>query len=384
MQTALGITPQHVDFQAHETDYLPSPKPSTLLQKIARIVYNILSVVIFPIGLCRLGYWSVRYFVSRMIFQAPLKQAMESSGTKFKEAFLRQNEGNATSKQIKTLDGALIDSVEINHPSMEGVGIEKQKYLVFMPGTGGNYEKSLRTFQKMANDIGANALVFNYRGVGSSKGCALSSKELVMDGDAVIQYLLDKGIQEENILIHGYSLGGAVGAQVAAYHPKVHLCCDRTFSNLTKQAYGFFGEKIARVGAKLANWMEWRFDSVKNYQAVEGKKWVIFVRASKKDRELMDAEDSIIAYEASLYKALKEAAMTLEQMESKKEREALKEQGIDPEKNYDESYKPERIRIKEIDSADCWGENLHCSNLSNFGQAYTKHIELCRQALFPI
>jgi alpha/beta superfamily hydrolase len=47
------------------------------------------------------------------------------------------------------------------------------------------------------------------------------SGDLVTDAETAFNYLLMTGVKSKNILIHGHSLGGAVGALLRQKHPEV-------------------------------------------------------------------------------------------------------------------------------------------------------------------
>lgn len=90
---------------------------------------------------------------------------------------------------------------------------------------------------------GRNVISFDYRGVGLSGGPDLesdkalapkSAKDLILDGDAVVQFLLSKGVRSEDILIEGFSLGGGVGAQVRALHPEGPIANVRSFGSISQ------------------------------------------------------------------------------------------------------------------------------------------------------
>jgi cephalosporin-C deacetylase-like acetyl esterase len=57
-----------------------------------------------------------------------------------------------------------------------------------------------------------------------------------LDGDAAFQYIhSQKQVPQEKILLHGHSIGGGIASEVAAMHPQVNYCNDRSFSSLSKQ-----------------------------------------------------------------------------------------------------------------------------------------------------
>jgi len=64
---------------------------------------------------------------------------------------------------------------------------------------------------------GCNVVQFDYRGLGSTR----RPEDLVLDGDSVYQYVTKElGTTAHKVHLYGYSLGGALAAQVKALHPE--------------------------------------------------------------------------------------------------------------------------------------------------------------------
>jgi hypothetical protein len=122
-----------------------------------------------------------------------------------------------------------------------------------------------------------NVLVFNYRGVGSSKG-RVTRDGLILDGDTAFQYIRDKmKVPEEKILLHGHSLGAGIAGEVAALHPYTNYCNDRSFISLSKQVEEMFGKgRIGRLANRILIYFNWEFDSRVNWDKIKGKKLAIY------------------------------------------------------------------------------------------------------------
>ena len=67
----------------------------------------------------------------------------------------------------------------------------------------------------LAHGAGANALVFNYRGVGASAGTARTEQDLILDGSASLTWLFKHGVAPSRVWLHGRGLGAAVAMKVA-------------------------------------------------------------------------------------------------------------------------------------------------------------------------
>lgn len=82
-------------------------------------------------------------------------------------------------------------------------------------------------------------LAVNLRGYGESDG-GPSEKGLYQDARTMFNYLVnDKGIDPSNIIIHGYSMGGPIAADLARYAAQngqavSGLLLDRPMPSMTK------------------------------------------------------------------------------------------------------------------------------------------------------
>lgn len=249
--------------------------------KVKRVVLWILSVLIVPVALVRLIAMGVRSLSNRLVLPATFSKDVYMD--RFREDFLSNSKNHAEQVTVETADGVKLDTVTIKHPDQKDLPAHEQKWILKFGGNGEIYESGLLNTLGLSKDTGANYFIGNFRGVMRSEGRAKRAQDLILDGEAMLQYLFQKGVRPENILIHGHSLGGGVGTAVAARHPGVNVCNDRSFSSIKAVVGPFIGKLIER----------WNFDSVKNYQAVTGKKFVIYSQG-----------DGIIRYPASLHKAL--------------------------------------------------------------------------------
>gem|GEM_PF-4087412 len=171
----------------------------------------------------------------------------------------------------RSFDGSEVklDTVEICPKSLVGKKPEDQKYTIYFKGQAEFYENNFERLEKDAKDFQHVSIGFNYRGAGESTGIARSMDDLVADGIAQVQRLLDKGVKPENITLSGWSLGGGVATLVAKhFHDKfrdegknqnINLFADRTFSSLTNAVLGFIrtigsGGEFGQNSGKQESW----------------------------------------------------------------------------------------------------------------------------------
>ena len=160
----------------------------------------------------------------------------------------------------------------------------------------------------------------------------------VLDGEAMFEYVTQQlgcpevpctlhvvralirclDASQEQVVLHGRSIGGAVSLAVAGNHPKVNVCNERSFSSLYAVIFVLFRAilgvdhfkpspsdtwkvtakqklKVALVYlvAGLARCIGWDYPSAQNWNRVTGFKWAFY-----------HPHDQIIPMEASLYSAV--------------------------------------------------------------------------------
>jgi len=132
-----------------------------------------------------------------------------------------------------TRDGKHIDGVMWENPRQREIPTSSQKWILWLNPNAVIYEQLLEYFQKYGTHAEASVLAFNYRGVANSEGPnAGPAIELEYDAEAAMKYLLDKGVRSRNILIHGHSMGAAVGAVLRATYPDGPIVFDRSFYSI--------------------------------------------------------------------------------------------------------------------------------------------------------
>ncbi|KTD44656.1 protein SidB [Legionella quateirensis] len=231
---------------------------------------------------------------------------------------------------VVTHDGAELDTFEIKLKSQKQVDPKYQKYIINFVGNDMGYEHIVDEMRQDAVELDANIVGFNLRGVGMSTSRALSKDDLVTDGIAQVQRLLDKGVSPQNITLKTFSLGAGVGSLVA-YHfhqlgQPINIFNSRSFSNITDFLVGHtrldknengdavghkesFGGKILgwiikpiiKLAVNLANWEIDAIDAFKNIPK-EYREYIA-VRSRKEIRENR-IDDPVIPHYASIHKGL--------------------------------------------------------------------------------
>jgi len=103
--------------------------------------------------------------------------------------------------------------------------------VLFCHGNAGNISGRLHTIH-LLHELGANVLIFDYRGYGRSEGKP-SEAGTYLDAEAAWTHLVTRRLAApERIVIHGRSLGGAIAAHLARQHTPGGLILESTFSSL--------------------------------------------------------------------------------------------------------------------------------------------------------
>lgn len=247
--------------------------------------------------------------------------------------YSRTREVKCESHTVVTHDGCELDTMEIKHVSQQESEPDQQIYIINMTGNASCYEGTIPELLSDAYELRCNVVGFNFRGVSKSKGVATSANDLVTDGIAEVQRLLDDGVNPEHIILKGHSLGAAVATLVAKYFhdhgQKINLFNGRSFSSVTNEIVGHLRtigkdetkhEEEGRNGIILGNisWpivkyilvsSGWEINAADAYKALpDTHKEYMLVRSSRenryKDPEIQD--DHVIPHYASLHMALRE------------------------------------------------------------------------------
>ena len=175
---------------------------------------------------------------------------------------------------ITTADGANLDTFAIVNKASKELLAPQQKWIVFFHSADAAYENSLPTLCQIVKDTGANLYTGNYRGVGNSNGMPFQAKDLILDGETMIEHLLQSGVLPENILVHGFSMGGGIGTEVVSLHPGMHLCNDRSFTKLSDCLNLIVPPKLKFFSNKITSTL-WEFNSIDNLENITGNVLVI-------------------------------------------------------------------------------------------------------------
>lgn len=135
---------------------------------------------------------------------------------------------------IQTASGAKVEAAFFHAQSKEASSQQHPGSTVILCGGNNGGYALLDSLIEHYTKRGLNVMAFSYRGTGESDRQAFlkSQDKLFEDGQAAFDYVSKTlGVPNQQIIFHGYSLGGAVASHLAARLPHTHLLIDRTFAD---------------------------------------------------------------------------------------------------------------------------------------------------------
>ena len=91
--------------------------------------------------------------------------------------------------------------------------LKKYKTILFFHGNAGNLENRIHKINHFKN-MKINFLIVSWRGFSGNKGQP-TEKGLYKDGKSAVKWLKMKGVEEEDIVIYGESLGTGIAIEIA-------------------------------------------------------------------------------------------------------------------------------------------------------------------------
>jgi hypothetical protein len=137
--------------------------------------------------------------------------------------------------EFRTADGTLIHGWWLPRP-------RAQSALIYAHGNAGNLSHRGSALPPLAEALDVSVLIFDYPGYGHSQGKP-GEQACYASGDAAYDWVTQtQGIQPENVILYGKSLGGGVMTELATRRPHRALVLVKTFTsvpNLAQELYPF-------------------------------------------------------------------------------------------------------------------------------------------------
>jgi fermentation-respiration switch protein FrsA (DUF1100 family) len=156
------------------------------------------------------------------------------------------------------------DGVNLHAWWIHGAG---KRVLLFFHGNAGNISHRLDRARFLAERLGLDVLLLDYRGYGRSEGKP-SEAGLYRDARAAYAAAIERGFQADRILFFGESLGCAVAVQLALEKPAAGLVLETPFLSvpaLARRYYPFVPRFLIRT----------RFDTESKIARVTAPKLIV-------------------------------------------------------------------------------------------------------------
>lgn len=132
---------------------------------------------------------------------------------------------------------------------------------------------------------GLDVMMIDHRGTGESEGSPTAYKTK-LDLEAAYQYLHKvKGIENEDMLVHGHCMGVGAGSDLAVRRKGVNIVFDRTFASY----HSLVGGKVPGIGAIIEIALSYiaYYNNAENLSQIEGH---IGIVKSKNDKLISNEE----------------------------------------------------------------------------------------------
>ena len=123
--------------------------------------------------------------------------------------------------------------------------IKKYKTILYLHGNAGSLENRIHKINHF-DDMNVNFLLIAWRGFSGNKGKP-NEEGLYKDATASINWLNERGIKEENIIIYGESLGTAIATEIAQNKNYAGVILESPFTSMiaaAKSKYPIFPIKL--------------------------------------------------------------------------------------------------------------------------------------------
>tara|TARA_B100000965_G_scaffold375415_1_gene367475 strand:- start:243 stop:1061 length:819 start_codon:yes stop_codon:yes gene_type:complete len=116
--------------------------------------------------------------------------------------------------------------------------LKNYKTILFFHGNAGSLENRIHKLNHF-KDMEVNFLIIAWRGFSGNKGKP-SEKGLYDDGESAIQWLLNKGVKEKDIIIYGESLGTGVATHLSQNKNFAGVILETPFTSMIDAAKTFY------------------------------------------------------------------------------------------------------------------------------------------------
>ncbi|NOF44117.1 MARTX multifunctional-autoprocessing repeats-in-toxin holotoxin RtxA [Vibrio cholerae] len=263
------------------------------------------------------------------------------------------------------------------------------KVVLFLHGSGSSAEEQASAIRNHYQKQGIDMLAVNLRGYGESDG-GPSEKGLYQDARTMFNYLVnDKGIDPSNIIIHGYSMGGPIAADLARYAAQngqavSGLLLDRPMPSMTKAITAHEVANPAGIVGAIAKAVNGQFSVEKNLEGLPKETSILLLtdneglgNEGEKLRTKLTAsgynvtgEQTFYGHEASNRLMSQYADQIVSRLSSSASvDEDLDQQGLDTTSTKDQGTSNKNDHLQVVDSKEALtdGTILHNQDVNSWG-----------------
>lgn len=274
-------------------------------------------------------------------------------------------------------------------PSEGETSTTSGKVVLFLHGSGSSAEEQASAIRNHYQKQGIDMLAVNLRGYGESDG-GPSEKGLYQDARTMFNYLVnDKGIDPSNIIIHGYSMGGPIAADLARYAAQngqavSGLLLDRPMPSMTKAITAHEVANPAGIVGAIAKAVNGQFSVEKNLEGLPKETSILLLtdneglgNEGEKLRTKLTAsgynvtgEQTFYGHEASNRLMSQYADQIVSGLSSSASvDEDLDQQGLDTTSTKDQGISNKNDHLQVVDSKEALsdGKILHNQDVNGWG-----------------
>lgn len=304
--------------------------------------------------------------------------------------FNSHNEISPNFHTVTTHDDAQLETLDLIHEEQRVKPIQSQKFIIYLNGNGTHFGYCINDFLLNALELKYNQIAFNFRGTNRLGKGPNSINDLITDGIAQVQRLLNLGVPSKNILLHGHSMGGAIAAKVGehfqAHHLPLWVYNDRSFAKLSEVANwhlrgilkperSVFHKKLGPAALMLAlDITGWELDAAKAFRSIPKEyRAHVLIRTLKSNRTQRHIDDNAIPIFTSMHKALaderKPIKDALKKLRANASRDMEQEQALEIELK--------AMKMQTDEGIDAHSERPRTEAVKNkYGQTLHQHFSL--------
>ena len=186
------------------------------------------------------------------------------------------NENNYSGDEIS------VDIKKVKIPTLDNIqllgwyhekNLKDYKTLIYFHGNAGSLENRIHKLNHF-QDMNINFLIIAWRGFSGNQGKP-SEEGLYVDGKSAIDWVIEKGVDEKNIILYGESLGTGVATHLAQNKNYAGIILETPFTSMIDAAKTFYPYIPVNLLLK---------DKFENYKKVKNINIPILVMHGEEDK----------------------------------------------------------------------------------------------------